>query len=260
MHVSGAAIHVRLAAAALAAFLAGSPPAHAAKDAADREAYQEIEYANAAKPGPRVIVLPGEIKSTNSTFLDAIHPNNIADFAELELTRANFNVLERQNLGPLLNEFTVAYEMGDPVMARKVLQKGKVATTRWMVKFDILRAEPVQQKQSGFNGRGLGDVAGALGSLAGISSRGLNAARDTTGTVDVKSGKQTWLVGLRYKILNAATTEQVATGYKEERMEVTASSSTAAGISSQNAAGGTLDSLVIRLVQKSVADIDARYK
>lgn len=251
---------VAIGAIALASFLSGPAAARESQDAASRASYQEIEYANAATPGPRVIVLPGEIKSTNAAFLGAVQANNIADFAELELTRANFNVLERQNLGPMLDEFKIAYDTGDPAKAREILEKGKVASTRWMVKFDILRAEPVQQKQSGVSGRGLGDVAGALGSLAGIASRGLDMARDTSQTVDVRGGKQTWLVGLRYKILNAATTEQVASGYKEERMEISASSSSAAGISNAQSSGGTLDSLVIRLVQKAVVDIDARYK
>jgi hypothetical protein len=41
-------------------------------------------------------------------------PNNIADFAELELSQANFPVLERSNLGPLPNEITLAYNLGDP--------------------------------------------------------------------------------------------------------------------------------------------------
>jgi len=253
-------LSLAIGAAALAVLTSGVAPARESPDSVDRASYQEIEYANAATPGPRVIVLPGEIKSTNAAFLGAVQANNIADFAELELTRANFNVLERQNLGPLLDEFKIAYETGDPAKAREMLAKGKVASTRWMIKFDILRAEPIQQKQSGISGRGLGDMAGALGSLAGISSRGLDVARDSTQTVDVRGGKQTWLVGLRYKILNAATTEQVASGYKEERMEITASSAQAAGISNAQSAGGTLDSLVIRLVQKAVVDIDARYK
>ena len=66
-------------------------------------------------------MIPGEIKSNNATFVPRFGPNNIADFAEIELSKANFQVLERTNLGPLLNEFTLAYNLGDPDQARKML-------------------------------------------------------------------------------------------------------------------------------------------
>ena len=54
-------------------------------EAADRAVYKPIEYSNAGKAGPPLIVIPGEIKSTNATFTQKIGANNIADFAEIEL-------------------------------------------------------------------------------------------------------------------------------------------------------------------------------
>src|SRR5688500_2867367 len=92
-----------------------------ANEAADRAVYKPVEYTNAGKPGPALVVIPGEIKSNNATFLQKFAANNIADFAEIELSNANFQVLERTNLGPLLNEFTLAYNLGDPDQARKML-------------------------------------------------------------------------------------------------------------------------------------------
>ena len=68
-------------------------------------------------------MIPGEIKSNNATFVQKFQSNNIADFAEIELTKANFQVLERSNLGPLLNEFTLAYNLGDPNKARGYLAR-----------------------------------------------------------------------------------------------------------------------------------------
>ena len=84
------------------------------------------------------------------------------------------------------------------------------------------------------------------------------------GTVagSVKSGEATgvWLVGMRYKIMDATTTEQVAQGYTEEKMEVGSTSSSVMGVS-QSAKGGVgLDTMVQRLVQKSVWEIDSKYK
>ena len=78
---------------------AGSSTSDKANAAADAAAYHEVEYTNKNKRGPALIVIPGEIKSNNANFTQRFLPNNIADFAELELSQANFPVLERTNLG-----------------------------------------------------------------------------------------------------------------------------------------------------------------
>jgi hypothetical protein len=78
--------------------------------------------------------------------------------------------------------------------------------------------------------------------------------------VNTSTAAGVWVIGMRYKILNAETTEQVAQGYTEEKMEVGAQSTSVAGISSQAKGGVTLDTMVQRLVQKSVWDIDNKYK
>jgi hypothetical protein len=65
---------------------------------------------------------------------------------------------------------------------------------------------------------------------------------------------------MRYKIMDANTTEQVAQGYTEEKMEVGAKSSSVLGVSNSSQGGVTLDTLVQRLVQKSVWEIDYKDK
>ena len=65
---------------------------------------------------------------------------------------------------------------------------------------------------------------------------------------------------MRYKILDATTTEQVAQGYTEEKMEIGAKSTSVGGISSSAAGGISLDTMVQRLIQKSVWDIDYKHK
>src|SRR5687768_8545817 len=57
-----------------------------ANEAADRAVYKPIEYSNASKAGPPLVVIPGEIKSNNATFIQKFGANNIADFAEIELS------------------------------------------------------------------------------------------------------------------------------------------------------------------------------
>jgi curli biogenesis system outer membrane secretion channel CsgG len=235
---------------------AGSSTSNKANAAADSTMYQDIQYVNAAKQGPRLVVIPGEIKSNNASFIQRYGTNNIADWGELELSKANFQVLERADLGPLLNEIQLAYGAGDPDEARKVMGKGKLKTTKWIVKFDILKAEPVAKVQSGFNG----GVASSLIGIFGRNNAPTAAAGTVTGSVDTSSASGVWVIGMRYKILDATTTDQVAQGYTEEKMEVGAKRTSVAGISNSAEGGITLDTMVQRLVQKSVWDIDSKYK
>jgi len=234
---------------------AGSGTSQTANEMADKAMYKPIEYANAAKKGPALVVIPGEVKSNNASFTQKFGPNNIADYAELELGKANFKILERSDMGPLLNEFQLAYTMGDPQAARKILQKGKFKTTKWVVKFDILKAEQVAQAQTGVDGR-------AVGALIGIFGGGRGGAAGNVVASSVQTGESTgvWIIGMRYKIIDANTTEQVATGYAEEKMELGAKSTSVLGVSSGASGGLTLDSLVQRLVQKTVWEIDSKYK
>ena len=241
---------------------AGKETSQKANAAADQAAYQAVNYTNVNKKGPALIVLPGDVKSNNATFLQKFTPNNIADFGELELSAANFQVLERSNLGGLLNEFTLAYNLGDPQAARKFLGMGKLKTTKYVVKFDILKAEQIAQAQQGFDGRTLGQMAGLLGAFSGSVGGARAGAVGGTAVGSVHSSESTgvWLIGMRYKIINAETTEQVAQGYTEEKMEVGATSQSVLGVSQSQQGGVGLDTMVQRLVQKSVWEIDNKYK
>lgn len=235
---------------------AGSGVSQRANAAADKSLDKGVEYTNAAKMGPQLVVIPGEVKSSNSSFGQKFGPNNIADYAEIELTKANFQVLDRADLGPMLNEIQLAYSAGDPDEAHKVMKKGKLKTTKWIVKFDILKAEQVAQQSQGFNG-------GVASSLLGTFSRGSqasNAAQTVTGSVNTSGSAGVWVIGMRYKILDATTTEQVAQGYTEEKMEIGAKSTSVGGISAAAAGGVSLDTMVQRLVQRSVWDIDYKHK
>ena len=235
---------------------AGSSTSQKANASADQAIYQPVTYTNANKPGPQIIVLPGEIKSNNATFLQKFTPNNIADFGEVELSAANFKVLERSNLGPVLNEFTLAYNLGDPQAARKILGMGKLKSTKYVVKFDILKTEQIAAAQEGFDGRALGAMAGALSGWG----RGGQAAAIGAGSVHSNEASSVWIIGMRYKIINAETTEQLANGYTEEKMEIGAKSSSVMGVSQSQQGGVGLDTMVQRLVQKSVWEIDNKYK
>ena len=170
---------------------AGSSTSDKANSAADAAAYQEVEYTNKNKRGPALIVIPGEIKSNNASFTQRFLPNNIADFAELELSQANFPVLERTNLGPLVNEISLAYNLGDPQAARKTMQMGKLKTTKWILKFDILKAEQIAENKKGFDGR----AVGSLLSIFGGGSMAGSAAGTVAGSVQTGDATGVWLIG-----------------------------------------------------------------
>lgn len=241
---------------------AGSDTSQRANASADQAMYKPVEYMNRNKRGPAVIVIPGEIKSNNATFMQKFTANNIADFGELEMSNANFPVLERTNLGPLLNEFELAYNLGDPQAARKFLGMGKLKSTKYVVKFDILKTEQVAAAQQGFDGRAIGNIAGALGAFSGSlgGARAGAVGQAAVGSVHTGESSGVWIIGMRYKIINAETTEQVAQGYTEEKMEVGAKSSSVLGVSQSQQGGVSLDTMVQRLVQKSVWEIDSKYK
>jgi len=234
---------------------AGSSTSQQANAAADAAAYQEVSYTNKARRGPALVVIPGEVKSNNASFVQKFGPNNIADFGELELSQANFPVLERANLGNLLQEVSLAYNLGDANKARQTMQIGKLKTTKWVVRFDILKAEHIASAQQGFDGRPMGALLGILG-----GGRGGAAAGTAVGSVQSQESTGVWLIGMRYKILDASTTEQVAQGYSEEKMEVGAQSTSVLGVSQGQRGGVGLDTMVQRLVQKTVWEIDSKYK
>ena len=213
--------------------------------AADTATYQSVTYANVATKGPAIIVLPGDVKSNNATFTQRYGPNNIADYAELELSKANFQVLERDNLGSVLREIELAYNLGDAAKAQVLFQKGALQNTRWIIKFDVLRAEKIAEASGGFSGKTLGNISRML--LGGKTG---SVANEGASSVETSEAAGVWLVGMRYKIIDARTTQQVATGYAEDKLEVGSTGLSAFGVSSQRAGGKTLDALVIQLTQK----------
>jgi hypothetical protein len=232
---------------------AGSSPSARVNAQADEAMYRPVEYANSHIQGPQLIVLPGQVKSNNATFTQRVTANNIADFGELELSRANFRVLERTDLGPMLDEVTLAANMGD-AKALEQFKRGKFQATKWFVKFDVLKAEPVAEASRGFDGRAAGSILGTV-----IGGRSGSVTRTGVGSVRGEEAAGIWIVGMRYKIMDASTSEQVATGYFEQKMEMGAKAGSVLGFSSSESHRITLDTLVQRLVQESVQEID-RHK
>ena len=172
-------------------------------------------------------------------------------------------MLERSNLGPLLNEFTLAYNLGDPDAARKFLGMGKLKSTKYVVKFDILKTEQVAAAQSGFDGRAIGQMAGLLGVFGG--SRG-GAQAGTVGGAGVGS-VQTERIDRRLDHRHALQDHQRrdhragrATATPRRRWRSARRRTSVLGVSQSQQGGVSLDTMVQRLIQKTVWEIDNKYK
>ena len=64
---------------------AGSSTSNKSNAVARVAAYKKVEYKNASKKGPALIVIHGEIKSNNARVAQRFLPNKIADFGQPEL-------------------------------------------------------------------------------------------------------------------------------------------------------------------------------
>ena len=241
---------------------AGSKTSQQANQAADQAAYQPVAYVNAGKPGPALVVIPGEIKSNNASFTSKITPNNIADFAEVELSSANFQVLERSNLGPLLREFELAYNLGDPQQARKFLGMGKLKTTKYVVKFDILKAEQIASAQ-----RASTVARSATWPRSPARSAARGAARRPArwpGAASARCSRTRrppcgWSAcATRSSMPRPPSRSRRATPRRRWRSARRARRSL--GVSQSQQGGVGIDTMVQRLVQKSVWEIDSKYK
>lgn len=248
-------LSILLTFSALALLLGCQSASQQANTQADAAMYQPVTYANASKPGPQVVVIPGAVKSANATFAQKYGPNNIADYAEIELGKDNFQVLERQDLGSMLQEIEVAANLGDANTLRK-FKKGKMQATNWLVRFDVLKAEPVAQVEKKFSGAPMGGVMGGV--LAHTTGWGYGYAADSAvSSVSAEEASGVWIIGLRYKVIDANTGEQKATNYFEDKMELSAKGGGAMGYTERKTVSVTLDTMVQRLIQRAVAEMDA---
>jgi hypothetical protein len=232
-----------------------------ATELADQAVYQPAVYANAAVPGPEVVVLPGEIKSSNYAFLQKVTANNLRDFAEIELSKDSFKVLDRADAQPLFNEIALAANLGD-AEALKVFRKGRFKTTNWFLAFNIVKAEPAVYVTKGFDGETAGAMIDLMFTLANKGERSSTGKMigQTVASAKAADSSAIWIVGLQYKIVNAATGEQVASGYIEDKMEATTSMNAFLGVANQQSTSVGLDTMAQRLIQKAVAEIDRQYK
>jgi len=202
------------------ASMAQSPVGAASSDRANEVATHTqkptIEYANAGQEGPRIVVAPGDIKSANASFTKKVTANAIADFGEVELSRANFKITKNQN------------------------------NAKFVVKFDIVKAESLAKASEGFSGGNIGNMFG------GVGGRVIKSAKSN-------DSSEVWNVSMRWQAIEPSG-DMAGTGIVEDRMELGSKASSVMGVSSKASGGATLDTMMHYLVQKAVAEMDAKLK
>ncbi len=232
-----------------------------ANEVADKAMYQPIAYTNAATQGPQVVVLPSEIKSNNTSFARHVASSNICDFAEIELTKANFGVIDNSASQQYFQEVALAASLGD-ASALRVLKKGKLAKARWFVSLNIIKAEPTSNYSKDFNGASLGtlvELAFLLGSKGHDNSLG-KAAGKFFSSIKYEEISMIWEVAATYDIIDAVTGQKIASGQVTEPMESKSVMQSFVGVTNTNATNVLFDAVVQRIVQKAVQEIDSKYK
>ncbi len=225
---------------------------------ADQNTYKPVEYLNAATPGPKVTVLPGDISAGHYAFSSMVNANSITDYAEIELSKANFTVLERSDQDEMLEELRLAANLGD-AQALGLFRKGRFENAQWLVEFDVFKAEPVSSSYKGVDGAGAGVAVGVMLHLLGQKKLGNMAG---LAVASYKSGEssEVWRLGLGYKIIDPFEGKTVASGQFEKEMDIRGEMQSFLGSTEVQKARPIFDAFIQRLVQDAVQDIDARYK
>lgn len=232
-----------------------------ANEAADKAMYQPVAYANAAAKGPQVVVIPGEITSNNTSFARHVAANNICDFVEIELTKANFGVIDNSASQQYFQEVALAANLGD-ANALRVLKKGKLAQARWFVSLNIVKAEPTSNSSKDFSGASIGalvEIAFLIGSKGHDNNLG-KAAGKLFSSIKYEEISMTWDVVASYNVIDAVTGQKIASGQVTEPMESKSVMQSFVGVTNTNATNALFDAVVQRIVQKAVQDIDDKYK
>ncbi len=232
-----------------------------AHEMAEAAIYKPIEYQNANMTGPPIVVLPGMFKTRSAAYVHKYCNNSICDFAELELSKANFSVLENADQQPLFEEIALAATMSD-AEALQTFRKSSLPTARYFMSFDVIKAEPIAWEAKGGDGQVLGailELGLTLATRGQYRSLGksLNSAVSSVAAYDYNT---TWHVVLQYRVIDAETGAVVHTASVEEKQVAQDELTAALGISEKTTSSFTVDSLVQRLMQRAVADLDKTVK
>lgn len=229
-----------------------------AHEIADQNLYHDLAYENAALPGPSVVVLPGEVKSGSYEFLLHVKPDNLREYGELELGKANFKVQEKSALPDIYQEIALAANLGDGSMAKR-LKKLKITPPRWIVLFDVADVKATTTAFK-FTDKNAASFAGALMGGMFLGASGAKMGQGLVGSINSAEEERLWNITLRYRILDGETGEPLKQGEFTEQATIHRELKGFLGVDAAESGGVTLGTVSHRLIQKAVQDIDKQYK
>lgn len=229
-----------------------------ANEIAQQNIYQSVEYANAGQAGPTVMVIPGVITTPSYEYLVRVSPSALRDFAESEMGKSNFKVLDRTDQPAMFQEIAVAANLGDSSVLAK-FKKYKMAPPRWLVRFDVIEVVP---RSTGFKqlDKQMAGMAGAL--MGGMLLGDLGAKAGSAAFASISSAEEhrEWTLTLRYSVLDGSTGARIHEGQFSDKAQISKELSGFMGFDTSQAGGLQLFTVTQRLVQKAVQDIDAQHK
>jgi hypothetical protein len=232
-----------------------------ANDLAEHAVYKPIVYENTDVQGPRIVVLPGTITSRSFAFTQKVGENSIRDFAEIELSKANFQIQDKAESRQFFKEIGIAANLGDQD-AMRLFRAKSFPEAGYLLKFDVVKAEPVAWASSGGNG----EVAGALIQLGfTLATQGKDdaigkALGNAVASIKHYEVNATWVVQLDYKVIDVATGREVVGNTFSEQFSATTELNAALGVSQKEQRIFSVDSVLQQLVQKAVADLNSKHK
>ena len=118
-----------------------------ARDLAAPNMYQEATYENAAQSGPSVIVVGGTLTSKTYEFLSQIKADNLREYGELELGKANFKVIEKNSLANIYQEIAIAANLTADLFWYSLGYSGKVTWLLPYARWFGIRPQHISQLQ-----------------------------------------------------------------------------------------------------------------
>ena len=106
----------------------GQRDSQKANAAADQAIYQAVKYMNANKKGPALIVIPGEIKSNNATFLQKFTAEQHRRLRRARTVHRQFPGARALEPRPAAQRIRARLQPGRPGPARKFMRMGKLKT------------------------------------------------------------------------------------------------------------------------------------
>ena len=234
---------------------AGTSTSQKANAAADVAAYKPVEYVNKGKRGPALVVIPGEVKSNNATFVQKFGPNNIADFARARAVAGQFPGARAHQPGQPAAGDLARLQPGRPGQgaqdhAGRQAQDHQVDRQVRHPQGRADRREQARASTAGRSARSAGSSAAAARSRARAVGFGADAGHDR-GLADRHALQDH---GRQHHRAGRPGLPGTEDGSRRQR------STSVLGVS-QGAKGGVgLDTMVQRLVQTAVWEIDSKYK